>query len=147
MRRMIVSVVVMVIGWGKGGWGTTKVEIDGREMKVNGERFVMKGMCYTPTAIGSAPDYKYDYYTAEDKRVWTKDVDRMRAMGVNTVRIFGWDADADHSEFMDYCYNDGDDPIYLMVQFYIPTYYDLWWEVPRNETQYGDREGRGGATD
>jgi beta-galactosidase/beta-glucuronidase len=35
--------------------------------------------------------------------MWVRDFPRLKAMGVNTLRIYSWSASADHSAFLDTC--------------------------------------------
>jgi len=44
----------------------------------------------------------------------------MRAMGANVVRLYGWDNNANHTEFMDACWNRGVNPIYIILSYYFP---------------------------
>ena len=44
-----------------------------------------------------------DYFTADYAYVWARDFPRLVAMGVNTLRIYYWDALADHKPFLDTC--------------------------------------------
>lgn len=51
----------------------------------------MRGVCYYPVPIGLDPDAKHDYMTSEDKELWTRDLNNLREMGANTIRMYGWD--------------------------------------------------------
>jgi hypothetical protein len=52
----------------------------------------------------------------------------MRAMGVNCVRVYGWAPGADHSEFLDLAWNDGRDPIRVLISHWVDPYTD--WASP-----------------
>lgn len=55
------------------------------QLLVGGKPFVIKGVCYNPIPIGQGPDY--DWWSDQYKP-WLTDGKLMRAMGVNTVRIY-----------------------------------------------------------
>jgi hypothetical protein len=40
-------------------------------------------------------------------------------MGANTIRLWGWNNTADHTDFFSTAYNDGTDPIYVIVTFWM----------------------------
>jgi hypothetical protein len=43
----------------------------------------------------------------------------MRQMGVNCVRVYGWDPGADHSGFLNAAYNNGSRPIYVLINRWV----------------------------
>ncbi len=40
-------------------------------------------------------------------------------MGANTIRLWGWNNTADHTDFLNSAYNNGTDPIYVIVSFWM----------------------------
>ena len=95
--------------------------VSGREILLDGEPFEVQGMCYQPTPIGmtgAEPPYG-DYYTSGYSNLWARDFTNLRLMGANVIRIYGWTPGADHSDFLDTAYNDGDQSLYLFVNKWI----------------------------
>jgi len=110
-------------------WATT-VERNGRQILVDGAPFTIKGVVYSPVPIGidpeTTPPYG-DYFTSDHSAIYDRDLPLLRQMGVNTIRIMGWNNEADHSDFLDKAYNGGIDPIYVIVTFWMgpPLYTDI----------------------
>src|SRR5687768_15433123 len=48
-----------------------------------------------------------DYFTPEYAYMWARDFPRLRAMGVNTIRIYTWNTEVDHTPFLDACHQWG----------------------------------------
>jgi len=93
-----------------------------RDFIVEGEPFLMRGVCYQPTPIGTNPAFAPpfgDYYTSSYANLYERDIPLIRAMGANTIRIYGWSDQNNHDGFLDACYNGGVDPIYVLVNRYI----------------------------
>ncbi len=79
------------------------VEVHGSQILVNGEPLFIKGVCYSPAPIGSNPLYQKpygDYFTPVYAPLWHRDFPLMKLMGVNTVRIYGWNTSVDASEHL-----------------------------------------------
>jgi hypothetical protein len=106
------------------------VTTSGFDLFVNGNRMVIKGMDYSPVPIGAVPgDPPYgDYFVPEYSNVWTPDIQRMRAAGVNAIKLYagnpGLNAGApgtagNWKDFLDACYNGGTNPIYVVMFSYI----------------------------
>jgi len=93
----------------------------GRQVLLNGQPFYAKGVGYQPIPVGEKPeDYPNgDYFTSNYAYIYKPDVDKMRAMGVNMIKIYSWYPDHDHNDFLNYCYNGGVNPIYVGVGYYI----------------------------
>lgn len=98
------------------------VAINGRQILVNGLPFIVKGIGYSPIPIGvepwSAPPYG-DYYTADKSFVYERDLPLLRQMAANTIRLWGWNNTANHNDFLDKAYNNGVNPIYVIVSFWM----------------------------
>src|SRR6516164_171703 len=67
-------------------------------------------------AVPSEPPFG-DYFTPLYGNVWRPDIDKMRAAGINVVKLYAGDPDKNAGEpgsagkwkeFLDYCYNNGD---------------------------------------
>lgn len=95
--------------------------VSGRRILKDGTPFLIKGVCYNPTPIGDngsrAPNG--DYYTSAYSAIWDRDLPKLRAMGANVIRIYGWAPTADHTAFLNRCYNNGDHPIYVLVNYWV----------------------------
>jgi hypothetical protein len=98
------------------------VAVVGRHIFLDGKPFTMKGVGYSPVPIGidpeTSPPYG-DYFTSEYGAIHSRDIPILRRMGANTIRLWGWNNTADHTDFLDKTYNGGDDPIYVVVTFWM----------------------------
>lgn len=90
----------------------TKIEVRGRELFVNDKKFIIKGVGYQPTPIGYNCG-AYDIFN--DSNIYTRDISLLREMGCNTIRTW---AKVTSRAFLDYCFNDGNSPIYVIMGFY-----------------------------
>ncbi|MCD4782295.1 MAG: hypothetical protein K8T10_00540 [Candidatus Eremiobacteraeota bacterium] len=98
------------------------VTVLGRQILINGVIFIVKGVCYAPTPIGSSPETDPpwgDYFTVGYNEIYSRDIPLLRQMNCNTIKTYGWSGDADHTDFLDKCYNNGNSPIYVIVGFWI----------------------------
>ena len=68
----------------------TNVTYDGYKIKVNGSDFAFKGVNYSPVPIGTNPGAAPygDYFTPTYFNVWNSDIETMRSMGVNTIKLY-----------------------------------------------------------
>jgi hypothetical protein len=66
------------------------VTANGFQLTLNGQPFVVKGMNYSPVPIGTAPGFiPYgDYFIPYYANVWKPDVDKMRAAGINVIKLY-----------------------------------------------------------
>jgi len=106
------------------------VKAHGFQITLNGEPFVIKGMNYSPVPIGVAPGdgLPYgDYFVPAYANVWKPDIDKMRQAGVNVIKLYAGDPDrnagapgssGNWKDFLDYCYNGGTKPIYVVMFSY-----------------------------
>jgi hypothetical protein len=106
------------------------VKADGFQLKLNGEPFVIKGMNYSPVPIGVAPGdgLPYgDYFVPKYANVWKPDIDKIRQAGINVIKLYAGDPDlnagapgsaGNWKDFLDYCYNDGVKPVYVVMFSY-----------------------------
>lgn len=95
--------------------------VSGRALLKDGAPFTVKGVCYNPTPIGDngSRSPNGDYYTSAYSAIWDRDLTQLRAMGANVIRIYGWNPTADHTAFLNRCYNNGDRPIYVLVNYWV----------------------------
>ena len=81
--------------------------------------FLVRGVDYSPTPIGqtSIPDP----LGAQNSAIWNRDLPLLRAMGVNTIRIYGMDATnrGNSTSFLDAAWNNGTDPIYVILSIWL----------------------------
>ena len=103
---------------------TTTWTTSGRQImcSVNGDTakpFFTQGVAYGPTPIGetSIPDPLGNQNSA----IWGRDIPQIRAMGANSIRIYGMDATKRKNslEALDACWNGGVDPIYVTLSLWI----------------------------
>lgn len=85
---------------------------------MNNKPFMVQGICYSPVPVNASVywDPLGDYFTEEYSYIWLRDLPLMKAMGTNVVRIYGWDADKDHTPFLDAVTANG---MYLMTTFFM----------------------------
>lgn len=96
--------------------------VEGREIHLDGEPFQIRGVCYQPAPIGDNPSASApfgDYFTANYRAITDRDLPLIRDLGANVIRIYGWSDTADHTAFLDACYNGGVDPIYVLINRWI----------------------------
>src|ERR1051326_3141343 len=107
-----------------------EVKVNGFQITLNGQPFVIKGMNYAPVPIGVAPGdgLPYgDYFVPAYANVWKPDIDKMRQAGINVIKLYAGDPDrnagapgsgGNWKDFLDYCYNAGTRPIYVVMFSY-----------------------------
>ena len=61
------------------------ISVSGRQLLVNCTPFLMRGMNYSPAPIGAGPG-GFDWYS--NSALLAQDIASMKAMGVNTVRVY-----------------------------------------------------------
>ncbi len=96
--------------------------VAGRRLLRDGTPFFVQGVCYQPTPVGkdnaAEPPYG-DYYTAEYGPLLDRDLPNLRALGANVLRLYGWNSAADHSAFLDRCYDNGRRPLFVLLNLWI----------------------------
>jgi len=116
-----------------------QVSIADRQVLVHGQPFRMQGVCYQPTPVGQSatlPPFG-DYFTADHKALYNRDLPLMRAMGANTVRVYNWDANANHDDFLNSAWNNGVQPLQVLINAYIEPTTD--WANPNVVNQLKSR--------
>jgi len=106
----------------------TIVTVSGRKVFVNGKPFTIRGVGYAPTPIGGDPETAPphgDYFTPDYSTIYNRDLPLLRCIGANTIRLWGWKYNGDHSDFLDAAYNSGIRPIYVIVSYWVDASYDI----------------------
>jgi len=86
-------------------------------------------MNYSPVPIGAAPEFIAcgDYFIPYYANVWRPDIDKMRQAGINVIKLYAGNPDlnagtpgsgGNWKPFLDYCYNGGNNPIYVVMFSY-----------------------------
>jgi hypothetical protein len=89
------------------------------------EPVFLRGMGYSPIPPSKYTYQKpFDQYTSGHSYLWERDLDLIKDMGVNVLRVWEWDSYMDHSSFLDALSDRG---LYLMIPFMfsISDYTDL----------------------
>jgi hypothetical protein len=93
-----------------------------RRILRDGSPFFVQGVCYQPTPIGNN-NTRYepygDYFTANYSALYQRDLPRVRAMGGNVLRVYGWKSNQSHTDFLDRCYNSGISPVFVLLNSWI----------------------------
>lgn len=94
------------------------MHVKGRQLIVNDQPFLVRGICYSPIPINESVYFAPygDYFTADYSFIWLRDLPLIKKMGVNVVRIYGWQSDNDHTAFLDAVDAHG---LYLMSTYYM----------------------------
>ena len=106
----------------------TIVTVSSRKVFVNGKSFTVRGVGYAPTPIGGDPETAPphgDFFTSSYSTIYNRDLPLLRQMGANTIRLWGWKHDGDHSDFLDAAYNNGIRPIYIIVSYWLDASRDI----------------------
>ncbi|MDD5680363.1 MAG: discoidin domain-containing protein, partial [Candidatus Omnitrophica bacterium] len=91
---------------------TGPVRISGRNILLNGEKFIIKGAGYQPVPVGYDVN-EYDVYNTPG--IYNRDLPLLRAMNCNVIRTWG---KVNSMAFLDACWNGGTDPIYVVMGFH-----------------------------
>jgi Glycosyl hydrolases family 2, TIM barrel domain len=112
----------------EGADAATIVTVSGRQLRIDGKPFTVRGVGYAPTPIGGDPETASpngDYFTSGYSALYNRDLPLLRQMGANTVRLWGWKYDADHSDFLDAATHNGNRPIYVIVSYWLDASRDI----------------------
>jgi len=116
----------------------SRIMISDQSLSVNDAPFQVKGVGYSPTPIGHDPEIRApfgDYFTSDYQKIHERDFPLLRVMGANTLRLWHWDSNADHTKFLDAAYNDGNDAMFVIAGFWI----SAGFNIDPNDAQ-NDRE-------
>jgi hypothetical protein len=127
-RPLILLIFLFALATGPHARGAV-VTANGFQVKLNGQPFVVKGMNYSPVPIGTAPgNPPYgDYFVPGYANVWKPDLDKIREAGINVIKLYAGNPDlnagapgtaGNWKQFLDYCYNGGNKPIYVVMFSY-----------------------------
>eukprot|EP00475_Leptophrys_vorax_P046117 TRINITY_DN977_c2_g1_i1.p1 TRINITY_DN977_c2_g1~~TRINITY_DN977_c2_g1_i1.p1 ORF type:complete len:566 (-),score=143.86 TRINITY_DN977_c2_g1_i1:90-1787(-) len=97
------------------------VRVQNYQLFLDGNRFNIKGLDYSPVPVGASPIFNRpygDYFASGSDAIWRRDFPRIRQLGVNTIRVYTWRPDQDHSDFLDYAFTHG---IKVLATFYLGT--------------------------
>ena len=86
-----------------------------RTLLLDGEPHLFRGVAYSPTPIGIEPsgDQSLDFFTEEYSPIYMRDLPRMQAAGVNSIRIYAMETHCEgpasscvntHQDFLDECF-------------------------------------------
>ena len=112
---------------------TGPVRLQNGTLWVEGRPFTVKGVGYQPMPIGSEISRTALDLLYTDPCILERDIPLLRAMNVNTVRT--WSQLPDSNAFLDALYNDGVDPIYVIMGFWVPLYSGYDYGDPANILQ------------
>ncbi|MGA1865323.1 MAG: hypothetical protein ACMUHX_09695 [bacterium] len=104
--------------------GTGHVRIEGGALLVDGSPYTIKGVIYTPTPVGYNPLFS-DVYRPEH---YERDLPYLRQMRCNTTVVC---PDMGKTDFLDACWNNGNNPIRVIMCYRIDPGLDLSDDVVR----------------
>jgi hypothetical protein len=125
-RCATVAILLSFLGISAYAGPNTKVTTSGFVLNFHGKPFAIKGMNYAPVPIGVLPgdDPFGDYFVPNFANVWKPDIDKIRAAGVNVIKLYAGNPDLNAGapgsagawkQFLDYCYNGGNNPVYVIM--------------------------------
>ena len=126
LRCLRFSLLALLALLGMNGAQAIVVKAVGYDLYVNGQRFVIKGVNYSPVPTGVLPEQSPfgDYFVPNFANVWKPDLDKMRAAGINVIKLYAGNpvlnagapgSSGNWKDFLDYAYNNGDKPIYVVM--------------------------------
>lgn len=101
-----------------------RIRVEGRRLLVDGKPFQVRGVGYSPFPIGTRPG-SFSPWIAKQ---WQRDLPVLRALHCNAVRTWG---EIDTTAFLDACWNNGQEPVYVIMGFWIDPDVDLRKESNR----------------
>ncbi|MBV9719306.1 MAG: hypothetical protein JOZ77_08300 [Candidatus Eremiobacteraeota bacterium] len=109
----------------------TAFTVSGRYILLNGKKFYVKGVSYSPTPIGngvSDPPGLDDVLRNGNSGIWERDLPALRAMGVNAVHVYNvvpppYDKPPPQgpgpiTNWLNAAWNNGNDPIFVFLTVY-----------------------------
>ena len=89
-----------------------------RDVLLNGKRFFIRGVNYSPVPIGQSSGQDFLLQPA----IWQRDFPLLRGMHVNAIKVYDYAEYGDHTACLDAAYNGGVDSIYVVFTLWIPPY-------------------------
>jgi hypothetical protein len=105
----------------------THFTVSGRYISLDGARFFVKGVDYSPTPIGKVPNDPPgldDPLRDGNETIWSRDLPKIRAMGANAIHVYnvvppGHDQHTGPiTKFLNAAWNGGDRPVYVIMTIY-----------------------------
>jgi hypothetical protein len=90
--------------------------VSGRQILLHGQPFTVAGVDYSPVPAGGS---NQDITIASMSAAHERDAAAMRAANINAIRVYSMEPGVDHSSFLDTMWNNGVQPIYVLVTFSI----------------------------
>ncbi len=123
-----IALIVVGISSGVGIWklleegapAPSGVYVINNRLVVNGQDFIVKGVCGITTPIGEDPSTPPYYHWWDDPSNYTTDFALMKEMGANTVRTYN--VKGISREALDCAYNNG---IYVIMTYWVNSWADL----------------------
>jgi len=116
----------------------SRIMIQNTSLSVNDSPFQVKGVGYSPTPIGHDPEIQApfgDYFTSDYQKIHERDFPLLRVMGANTLRLWYWNSNADHTKFLDAAYNNGKDSMYVIAGFWVDSGFNINPDDPQNQRE------------
>ena len=83
----------------------------------------IRSMGYSPAPPTFSPEVKPygDYYTSNYRHLYVRDLNLIRSMGANSLRLWNWNymgtAVHNHADFLDAAWNNNSNPLRVMIPF------------------------------
>lgn len=118
--RLLFSATLLIL-WQACLTGAGTFTTSGHGILVDGSPIEVRGINYQPAAIGENPSTAYpygDYYWvgSDYPDRWARDMANFRKMGINVIRIYGWDPNQNHDAFLQLLEDNG---MFLLVNRYV----------------------------
>lgn len=85
-------------------WGMLHpIEVKGYKFfdSVTGEEFVVRGIDYYPRPnYGDLNQNSLDLFANQHRNIWGRDIEYLKNLNVNVIRLYAVDASQNHDEFM-----------------------------------------------
>ncbi len=106
---------------------STDIEIKNNELYVNGDVFIIKGVCYNPIPVGKSASYEWEL----NSDIYTIDFPMIKDMGANCIRTYSV---LDYQDVLDSAYKNG---IYVIMEYPIPWNTDFTNNTTRTQVLNG----------
>lgn len=119
---------IETLGSAKTQWiatpGSTGASPVAPSLTVNGNAFFAQGVCYQPIPWGASANWPPfgNFMSSPWHEIWERDLPIMRNGGVNLLRTYNMPCEQqgveyDHTDFLNACWNNGNNPIYVLLGF------------------------------